>query len=216
MSPGLRERKREQTRRHLTQVAMALFVERGFDAVTVAEVAEAAEVAVNTVYNHFPAKEDLVLPPREASPRRLAAIVAARPAGVSAARAVLDHLREEVRRREPAVGLSEGFAPVFLMMRAAPTLTARLEELGRQMSAELAAELEREHPADPLGARIAAWQLGALHALVYTEIGARVAAGQPPERIAAGVLALLEAAERTLGGPLLGYAVRKDDPSCSV
>ena len=54
---------------------------RGFDNVTIAEVAAAAEVSVNTVYNYFQAKEDLVLPPEEASPQRLADIVrAARPA----------------------------------------------------------------------------------------------------------------------------------------
>ncbi|MFI6392727.1 TetR family transcriptional regulator [Nonomuraea sp. NPDC050540] len=216
MSEGLRERKKQRTRRHLSQVAMALFVERGFDAVTVAEVAAAAEVAVNTVYNYFPAKEDLVLPPEQASPGRLAAIVAARPAGVSAARAVLDHLREEVRRRDRNLGLSEGFAPVYLMMRAAPTLTARLEELGRQMSEELAARLADEHPGDRPAARVIAWQLGAVHALVYTEIGARVAAGQPPGQIADAVLGLLDAAESALGRPLLGYAVRKDEPPCSV
>ncbi|MFE0153971.1 TetR family transcriptional regulator [Nonomuraea sp. NPDC059007] len=216
MREGLRERKKRRTRRHLSQVAMALFVERGFDAVTVAEVAAAAEVAVNTVYNYFPAKEDLVLPPEQASPGRLAAIVAARPPGVSAARAVLDHLRDEVRRRDRNLGLSEGFAPVFLMMRAAPTLTARLEELGRQMNEQLAARLADEHPGDRPAAQVVAWQLGAVHALVYTEIGARVAAGQPPGQIADAVLALLDAAESALGRPLLGYAVRKDEPSCSA
>ncbi|BBJ40169.1 hypothetical protein SSPO_028870 [Streptomyces antimycoticus] len=48
-------------------MATGLFLERGFDRVTVAEVAAAAEVSVNTVYNYFPAKEDLVLPPDQAS-----------------------------------------------------------------------------------------------------------------------------------------------------
>jgi AcrR family transcriptional regulator len=54
-----RERKKRQTRQAISDVATRLFLERGFDAVTVAEVARAADVAVQTVFNHFPAKEDL-------------------------------------------------------------------------------------------------------------------------------------------------------------
>jgi AcrR family transcriptional regulator len=54
-----RERKKQQTRQAISDVATALFMERGFDAVTVAEVARAADVAVQTVFNHFPTKEDL-------------------------------------------------------------------------------------------------------------------------------------------------------------
>ncbi|MEV0799075.1 helix-turn-helix domain-containing protein [Kribbella sp. NPDC050281] len=59
METGRRERKKQQTRQAISDVATTLFLERGFDAVTVAEVARAADVAVQTVFNHFPAKEDL-------------------------------------------------------------------------------------------------------------------------------------------------------------
>ena len=59
METGRRERKKQQTRDAISHVATLLFLERGFDAVTVAEVARAADVAVQTVFNHFPAKEDL-------------------------------------------------------------------------------------------------------------------------------------------------------------
>ncbi|MEV5966637.1 TetR/AcrR family transcriptional regulator [Kribbella sp. NPDC051952] len=59
MESGRRERKKQQTRQAISDVATGLFLERGFDAVTVAEVARAADVAVQTVFNHFPAKEDL-------------------------------------------------------------------------------------------------------------------------------------------------------------
>lgn len=58
---GRRERKKQQTRQAISDVATALFLARGFDAVTVAEVARAADVAVQTVFNHFPTKEDLFL-----------------------------------------------------------------------------------------------------------------------------------------------------------
>lgn len=59
MEVGRRERKKQQTKAAISRVATLLFLERGFDAVTVAEVARAADVAVQTVFNHFPAKEDL-------------------------------------------------------------------------------------------------------------------------------------------------------------
>src|SRR3954451_10785801 len=60
MEEGLRERKKRQTREAIAAAAMELFQARGFEDVTVAEVAQAANVSEKTVFNHFPAKEDLV------------------------------------------------------------------------------------------------------------------------------------------------------------
>ncbi|MBB6346946.1 TetR/AcrR family transcriptional regulator [Nonomuraea muscovyensis] len=216
MIEGLRERKKRQTRQRISDVALGLFVERGFDNVTIAEVAAAAEVSVNTVYNYFSAKEDLVLPPEEASPQRLADIVRERRQGESAAGAVLTRLREEVRGRERRVGLSEGFGRVLEMMRAAPTLTARLEGLGHRMTDELAALLAEETGAardDPLP-RVMAWHIGCLHALVLAEIGRRTTAGERPDEIAVTVLELIDTARDVLGEHVLAYAVREDRP-CS-
>lgn len=212
MSEGLRERKKRQTRQRIHDVALELFVARGFDNVTIAEVAAAAEVSVNTVYNYFQAKEDLVLPPEEASPRRLADIVRERASGRSAAEAVLARLRQEVRGRERRLGLSEGFGRVLEMMRAAPTLTARLERLAHQMTDELAHQLAQETgaaPADPLPWAVA-WHLGSLHTMVLSEIGRRTAAGERPDAIAGEVLELIDAAEALMGERLLGYAVREE------
>src|SRR5215208_3669734 len=59
-APGLRERKKEQTRRHIAEVARRLFGERGFERVTIAEIARTAEVSEQTVFNYFRTKEDLV------------------------------------------------------------------------------------------------------------------------------------------------------------
>jgi AcrR family transcriptional regulator len=212
MTEGLRERKKRQTRQRISDVAIALFVERGFEHVTIAEVAAAAEVSVNTVYNYFQAKEDLVLPPEEASPQRLADIVRQRARGESAAGAVLTRLREEVRGRERRVGLSPGFGRFLEMVRGAPTLTARLEDLGHQMTEALAGVLAEETgaaPGDPLP-RVVAWHVGALHALVLSEIGRGAAAGERPDAIAERVLELLEVAESLLSERVLAYAVREE------
>ncbi|MCX4987037.1 TetR/AcrR family transcriptional regulator [Streptomyces sp. NBC_00572] len=59
--PTLRERQRSETRHAIQAYAVRLFTDRGYDAVTVADVAEAAGVSAMTVYRHFPTKEDLVL-----------------------------------------------------------------------------------------------------------------------------------------------------------
>src|SRR3954468_6075529 len=58
---GLRERKRARTHAAISEAAIALFLERGFDHVSVAQVAEAAEVSKRTLFAYFPAKEDLVV-----------------------------------------------------------------------------------------------------------------------------------------------------------
>ncbi|WP_184780791.1 TetR/AcrR family transcriptional regulator [Amycolatopsis jiangsuensis] len=209
---GLRERKKRETVRRIADTALGLFAERGFDAVTIAEVAEAADVSVNTVYNHFRVKEDLVLPPDEASAGRLAGIVRAREPGVSAAGAVLAHLRGEIRRRERTVGLTPGFGRILPMMLAAPTLAARLHALGEQMVTELAELLVAEtgaDQADPVPGLVAA-QIGWVHSLVFAEIGKRTVAGEVPDDIAKAAEDLLDAVEGLLGERVLGYATRKE------
>src|SRR3954471_16412522 len=60
MAVGLRELKKQRTRELIAETARRLFAERGFERVTVAEIARAAEVSEQTVFNYFPTKEDLV------------------------------------------------------------------------------------------------------------------------------------------------------------
>src|SRR3954470_24469510 len=83
-APGLRERKKEQTRRLIAETARRLFAERGFDAVTVGEVARAADVSEKTVFNYFPTKEDLFYSGMEAFEERLLGAVREREPGETA------------------------------------------------------------------------------------------------------------------------------------
>lgn len=91
---GRRERKKAQTRRALSDAAARLFLERGFDGVTVAEVAEEADTAVTTLFNHFPDGKVALLFERDELDRsedRETALVAAvryRPAGCGVLTAV--------------------------------------------------------------------------------------------------------------------------------
>lgn len=207
---GLRERKKQRSRKHISAVATELFVDRGFDAVAITEVAMAAEVSVNTVYNYFRTKEDLVFPPDEASPRRLADIVQARGRGTSAACSVLECLRRELRSRDRRLGLTEGFGPVYAMMRSAPTLIARLDLLGEQMVANLTQELINEVNTSSADLRpyLVASQIGWAHSTVFAEIGSRVTERQRPEEIASDVLELVDVIEELLSDLVLQYATK--------
>src|SRR5215213_9281362 len=91
-TPGLRERKKQQTRQAIADTARRLFSERGFDAVTVAEIARAADVAEKTVFNYFPTKEDLFYSRLEAFEEELLAAIRGRPGGESAIAAFRDFL----------------------------------------------------------------------------------------------------------------------------
>ncbi len=86
---GLRARKKRVAREAIAATARRLFAERGYDAVTVAEIAAAADVSEKTVFNHFPTKEDLAFAGREEGIAMLVASITARPPDAS----VLDVFR---------------------------------------------------------------------------------------------------------------------------
>src|SRR3954452_18501163 len=81
MEAGLRERKNQHTRELIADAARRLFAERGFEQVTVAEIARAADVSPQTVFNYFPTKEDLVYWRLEAFGAELLAAIRERPVG---------------------------------------------------------------------------------------------------------------------------------------
>lgn len=218
MAEGLRERKKRRTRQHISDVATGLFLERGFDAVTIAEVAGAADVSVNTVYNYFPAKEDLFLDRGDDAVDRLSRWVRGRRAGESAARAVLRELREAVEALSPAVGLFEGYADFMRVVLEAPTLVSRLREIRQDGLRELERTLRAEVGApagDPVPALVAG-QLDWLHAALTDRISAGMAERRDPREVSREALALLDEMEDLLGDRVLAYAVRLTRGSAPV
>jgi AcrR family transcriptional regulator len=92
---GRRERKKAMTRASILQAAQELFLERGFDAVSVREIADQADVSPTTVFAHFPQKEALLFHEEDAQRERLVAAVRERPDGLSISEALKAYYRSE-------------------------------------------------------------------------------------------------------------------------
>lgn len=93
---GRRERKKAATRKNISDVATRMFLERGFDNVSIREVADAADVSPTTVFAHFPQKEALVFDEDDEQRDRLVSAVRDRPTGVTINRAIHDFYAAEV------------------------------------------------------------------------------------------------------------------------
>ncbi len=134
---GLRERKKEQTRVAITRAAIGLFLERGFEQVPIAEIADAAGVAKQTVTNYFPNKEDLVINALPSLIPDVAGAVQTRAPGESPAAALSRFYRAELDRRAEWTQLHDGVTPFARMSLASPTLTMAFVRLWGAVEADL-------------------------------------------------------------------------------
>ncbi|WP_309094268.1 TetR/AcrR family transcriptional regulator [Streptomyces sp.] len=210
MAEGLRERKKRETRQRISDIATGLFLEHGFVSVTMADVAEAADVSVNTVYNYFPAKEDLFFDRSAGVVDRLSRWVRGRDTGESAARAVLRELRAEVEAVSPRVGLIEGYDRFMRCIEEAPPLRSRLWRIQQEVQENLEATLREETRArdgDPLPGLIAG-QICWVHGTLFVSIGREMARGRNPDEVSRETLGLLDDIEGLLSEQVLNYAVR--------
>jgi AcrR family transcriptional regulator len=206
---GLRERKKRQTREAIAKAAMALFALRGFDAVTVAEIARAADVSEKTVFNYFPAKEDLVL--HGGDERRAALIerIRKRPPGTSFVepfrRGTMDFLDQV--EREPV----EAIVTVPRLVAQSAALRDRLFLAWEQEAAVLAPILAHEagQAPDDLVPAVAARTLAWTHRLIFRAAFTRLLAGEDQRAVAADLRKQARRAYRILEDGLGGYGVRR-------
>jgi AcrR family transcriptional regulator len=211
MEAGLRERKKQHTRELIADAARRLFAERGFEQVTVAEIARAADVSPQTVFNYFPRKEDLVYWRLESFEDELLATVRDRAPGESAltafGRFVLIQ-RGLLASDDP--GARERLTSMTRMIVESPALLAREREVFSAYTASLAALIASEPGS---GSDVEAWvaanaMIGAHRALV-DHARSRIVAGAAPKTVAREVRARGKAALELLERGLGGYAVRR-------
>ena len=149
-SVSRRERKKLATRQAIADEAMRLFLDRGYDAVTVAEVAEAADVAASTVFKHFDSKEAIAFAGDPAVEADLVRAVTQRDPGVSIARSLRDFLVDSPT-------LVAGSPEFVALVRATPALTAYSDRMWSRHARAVAEAIEAEtgHPASDM--RLRAW-----------------------------------------------------------
>ncbi|GAA1958416.1 TetR family transcriptional regulator [Catenulispora subtropica] len=190
---GLRESKKRRTRLAISEHAVRLFIARGFEATTVAEVAAAARVAKKTVTNYFPRKEDLALDFQEEFIASLAVTARSRASGTPVLTALRVRHREDVRDHAATAGFSS--SDFARMIADSPTLTARLRELHELRERALAEALAESGPAergggdrggdrDGLGTRAVAAHLATAHRVLFQRVQELSLAGLPPHAIA--------------------------------
>ena len=208
---GLRERKKLQTRRAIAETARALFVERGFDAVKVAEIAEAADVSQKTVFNYFPTKEDLVFWRLAAFEEEILGAIRERAPGESALaafrrfvltpRGLIDD--DDPAAREALLGLTR-------MITASPALLAREQQVFLAFTDSLARLLAEETGAQAgdIEPWVVANAMMGVHRALVDLSRARVLAGATTNEIQGDLIAQGERALAALEGGLGAYAIR--------
>jgi AcrR family transcriptional regulator len=208
---GLRERKKERTRQLIADTSRRLFAERGFEAVTVAEIAREADVAEKTVFNYFPTKEDLFYSRLEAFEEDLLAAIREREPGKSALDAFADFMLEARgvlafdSTRDPEA--TEQLRTITRVITESPALLARERQVFARYAASLAALLAEETGAKPddLRPRVAAGARIGLHRSLIDYSRTRILAGGSGARLTREIRAQAQHALELLEGGLGDY-----------
>jgi AcrR family transcriptional regulator len=196
-STSLRERKKRQTRQAIADAAAALFAERGFDAVTVDEIAQAANVSRQTVFNYFGSKEEMLFDRDAAVEAALLTALRDREPGTTVLDVFRAHTRSFWERLETAGPLQRDF---WWIVESSPTLRDYAEAVfarhARSVALLLAAEAGA--PEDDPGCHVLARMMCAVNAGVLTCGLHRIAQGQNVRAVAPEMMAEAERAYRLL------------------
>ena len=214
-SPGLRERKKQQTRQAIQQAAFRLFAERGFDGVTVAEIATVADVSAATVFNYFPAKEDLVYAGMEDFDIALIEAIRARAPGEP----VLAAFRRFVLEiggllASPDAEDTRRLTVSSRIVTTSPALLARERQVFAQYTQSLSALIAEETRAatDDITPWVAANALMGVHRALLNLVRGRILTGTPSARVGREARSYGERALRLLEDGLGSYAIKAESP----
>jgi AcrR family transcriptional regulator len=198
---GLRERKKQRTRETISRVALELFVERGYHATTLADIAEAADVSTRTIFAYYPSKEDILFSEFPALLDAIAQALRERPAGKDALGTVRDFILSI-----PHGEKSEDDAQRHAIIEGDPTLRshmrARLAQLQDLVAAGVADDIGAD--ADDLRPSVVAASLIAAFEVLSERDTAKTHKQQTPEEIAAvidPVIAFLRGGLEALARP---------------
>jgi AcrR family transcriptional regulator len=210
---GLRERKKRQTREAIARAAMDLFVAHGYDEVTVADVARAADVSEKTVFNHFPTKEDLVLHGGQERRAALIEAIRTRPPGASLVEPFRDATMAFVDTVES--GEVEGIVAVPRLVAQSRSLRDRLFIGWEEEAATLSPLIAEEAGAaeGDLVPAVVARTLAWTHRLVFRAAFSRLLAGEDHREVAADLREQARRAYDQLEVGLAGYGVRSSASS---
>lgn len=209
---GLRERKKQQTRRLIAETARRLFAERGFEGVTVAEVAAEAEVSETTVFNYFPTKEDIFYSGLEAFEEELLSTIREREPGESVitafGRFVLEPRGLVAASNEEAV---ERLAAITRVISQSPALLAREQQIFQKYTGSLAGLIAEEvgAAADAVGPLVAADALMGVHRALVDYSRRQILAGVRNPLVGRRLRAQGRQALALLGHGLGNYAIKE-------
>ncbi|HEY0464884.1 MAG TPA: TetR/AcrR family transcriptional regulator [Polyangiaceae bacterium] len=205
----LRESKKRETKQRLSDVATELFYARGFEAVTVEEIAAAAHVSKVTVFNYFARKEDLFLDREHELLLFLREALGERPKGqapVAALRRLVDRLCEQ---KHPFAHIDSQTAKWCRVVAASPSLQARLREIGDETVEALAALLAGPTPDGP--ARLVAGMLVLTWRTAYREALRVFERGGSAKKANAAFIALIDRGFAAVAGLAASSSVNPPD-----
>ncbi|NQX27430.1 TetR family transcriptional regulator [Microbacteriaceae bacterium VKM Ac-2854] len=167
-----------QTRARIAEIAAGLFAERGYDAVTVADVARAAGVSSQTVFNHFPRKEDLFLDRGDEAATILREAIREREPGTDALTALQEMTNALLAAQHPLSGADPRSTPFFRTLAGSPALIARAREIAAGLQAVLADELRHDETFEADAQLLAAFFVAG-YATVLAQTARRLIDGEP-------------------------------------
>jgi AcrR family transcriptional regulator len=209
---GLRDRKKQRTRQLLAETARRLFTEQGFEQVSVAQIAAAAEVSVATVFNYFPTKEDLVYSGLETFEQQMLDAIRERPRGQDIITAFSEFILEPrglLAAQDDAS--ARQLVAVSRMIAASPALLAREQQVLARYTDALARVITQETRAavGDVRAQVVANALIGVHRALIAHVREQLRAGTIDRwRIARDVRKRGKAALSLLAGGVGDYGAK--------